>query len=111
MSYNHNLVKIEKEDLFLLLKIRYKKNYKDLQLEGICEQSPLFLETIEMIQNYDTWLSVLKFEKFETWQTYEKMPWPFKQRINQAILNLCYKSKLLPEWNGLEIPALRKVIE
>ena len=111
VSYKHNLIKIEKEDLFLLLKIRYKQNYKDLLLEGICEQSPLFLETIEMIQNYDTWLSVLKFEKFETWQTYEKMPWPFKQRINQAILNLCYKSKLLPEWNGLEIPALRKVIE
>ena len=67
MSYNHNLVKIEKEDLFLLLRIRYKKNYKDIQLEGMCDQSPLFLETIEMIQNYDAWLSTLKFGKIATW--------------------------------------------
>ncbi|WP_087547997.1 hypothetical protein [Acinetobacter sp. WCHA39] len=111
MSYNHNLVKIEKEDLFLLLRIRYKKNYKDIQLEGMCDQSPLFLETIEMIQNYDAWLSTLKFGKIATWETYERMASSNRERINQAILNLCYKSQLLPEWNGLEIPALRKVIE
>ena len=111
MSYSPNLVKIEKEDLFSLLKIRYKQNYKDLQLEGKSEQSPLFLETIEMIQSYDAWLSVLKFGKIETWEAYETMASPNKERINLAILNLCYKSKFLPEWNGLEIPALRKVIE
>ncbi|MCU4368285.1 hypothetical protein [Acinetobacter courvalinii] len=111
MSYNHNLVKIEKEDLFLLLRIRYKKNYKDLQLDGRCDQSPLFLETIEMIQNYDAWLLLLKFGKIETWEAYETMASSNKERINLAIFNLCYKSKFLPEWNGLEIPALRKVIE
>jgi hypothetical protein len=68
----------------------------------MCDQSPLFLETIEMIQNYDAWLSTLKFGKIETWEAYERMASPNRERINQAILNLCYKSQLLPEWNGLE---------
>ncbi|WP_179996241.1 hypothetical protein [Acinetobacter sp. YH16051] len=107
----HNFIKISKLDMYDLLRNRFYVRSADLQMGGWRKEILFFQETFSVIQNYDVWLSTLQYAYVIKANEYSELKVLQQPDVEKATLSLCYKSELLPECWGLEIPVFRVFLE
>lgn len=111
MNINPTLSKISKEEMYDLLRARYKKTYDEAKQEGVDQNILIFRESIDVIQLYDRWLLNIKNDEVLSKRRFEKMDFKSRENFLKNVGSLQYTSGLLPEWHGLEIPAFRKFVQ
>lgn len=111
MRITPNLSKISKEQMYDLLRARYRKTYDEAKQEGGDQNILIFRESIDVIQLYDWWLLNIKNDEVMSKRRFEKMDFSRKEQFLKNVGSLQYASGLLPEWHGLEIPAFRKFVQ
>ncbi|RSZ25155.1 hypothetical protein [Acinetobacter bereziniae] len=111
MRITPNLSKISKEEMYDLLRARYRKTYDEAKQEGVDQNILIFRESIDVIQLYDWWLLNIKNDEVMSKRRFEKMDFSRKEQFLKNVGSLQYASGLLPEWHGLEIPAFRKFVQ
>lgn len=111
MNINPTLSKISKEEMYDLLRARYKKTYDEAKQEGVDQNILIFRESIDVIQLYDRWLLNIKNDEVLSKRRFEKMGFKSRENFFKNVGSLQYTSGLLPEWHGLEIPAFRKFVQ
>ncbi|HIQ28834.1 MAG TPA: hypothetical protein EYH42_10125 [Sulfurovum sp.] len=111
MNITPTLSKISKEEIYDLLRARYRKTYDEAKQEGVSQNILIFRESIDVIQHYDWWLLNIKNDEVMSKRRFEKMDFNSRNNFLKVISSLQYASGLLPEWYGLEIPAFRKFVQ
>lgn len=111
MNITPTLSKISKEEMYDLLRARYKKTYDEAKQEGMDQNILIFRESIDVIQLYDRWLLNIKNDEVLSKRRFEKMDFKSRENFLKVVGSLQYASGLLPEWHGLEIPAFRKFVQ
>lgn len=111
MSITPTLSKILKEEMYDLLRVRYRKTYDEAKQEGVGKNILIFRESIDVIQFYDRWLLNIKNDEVLSKRRFEKMNFKSRENFLKNVGSLQYSSELLPEWHGLEIPAFRKFVK
>lgn len=111
MRISPNLPKILKEEMYNLLKMRYRATYDEIKQEGRGQNFLIFRESIDVIQLYDRWLENIKNDNEWGKKAFEKMDFNSRENFLKVVGSLQYASGLLPEWHGLEIPAFRKFVQ
>ncbi|OTG84467.1 hypothetical protein B9T33_01375 [Acinetobacter sp. ANC 5054] len=111
MNISLNLPKILKNELYDLLRVRYRKTYDEAKQEGVNQNIFIFRESIDVIQLYDQWLLNIKNDEVMSKRRFEKMDFKSRENFLKNVGSLQYTSGLLPEWHGLEIPAFRKFVQ
>lgn len=103
MRITPNLSKISKEQMYDLLRARYRKTYDEAKQEGVDQNILIFRESIDVIQLYDWWLLNIKNDEVMSKRRFEKMDFSRKEQFLKNVGSLQYASGLLPEWHGLEL--------
>lgn len=111
MNITPTLSKISKEEMYDLLRVRYRKTYDEAKQEGVNQNIFIFRESIDVIQFYDRWLLNIKNDEVLSKRRFEKMDFSRKKQFLKNVGSLQYASGLLPEWHGLEIPTFRKFVQ
>lgn len=111
MNINTTLSKISKEEMYDLLRARYRKTYDEAMQEGVDQNILIFRESIDVIQHYDWWLLNIKNDEVWKKKALEKMDFNSRNNFLKNVGSLQYASGLLPEWHGLEIPVFRKFVQ
>ncbi|MHA3893026.1 hypothetical protein [Acinetobacter sp. GXMZU3951] len=111
MRISPNLPKILKEEMYNLLRMRYRATYDEIKQEGRGQNFLIFRESIEVIQLYDRWLENIKNDNEWGKKAFEKMDFNSRENFLKDVGSLQYTSGILPEWHGLEIPAFRKFVQ
>jgi hypothetical protein len=111
MNITPTLSKISKEEMYDLLRVRYRKTYDEAKQEGVNQNIFIFRESIDVIQFYDRWLLNIKNDEVLSKIIFEKMDFSRKKQFLKNVGSLQYASGLLPEWHGLEIPTFRKFVQ
>lgn len=111
MNITPSLSKISKEEMYDLLRARYRKTYDEAKQEGGDQNIFIFRESIDVIQLYDRWLLNIKNDEVLSKRTFEKMDFSRKEQFLKDVSSLQYTSGILPEWQGLEIGASRKFVQ
>jgi hypothetical protein len=87
MRITPNLSKISKEQMYDLLRARYRKTYDEAKQEG--DQNILiFRESIDVIQLYDWWLLNIKNDEVMSKRRFEKMDFSRKEQFLKMLV-LC----------------------
>ena len=103
MRISPNLPKILKEEMYNLLRARYRKTYDEIKQEGRGQNFLIFRESIDVIQLYDRWLENIKNDNEWGKKAFEKMDFNSREKFLKDVRSLQYTSELLPEWLGLDI--------
>ncbi|MEN3968878.1 hypothetical protein [Acinetobacter sp. BWR-L5] len=111
MRISPNLPKILKEEMYDLLRARYRKTYDEIKQEDRGQNFLIFRDSIDVIQLYDRWLENIKNDNAWGKKAFEKMDFNSRENFLKAICSLQYTSELLLEWHGLEIPTFRKFVQ
>ena len=111
MNITPTLSKISKEEMYDLLRARYRKTYDEAKQEGVSQNILIFRESIDVIQHYDWWLLNIKNDEVMSKRRFEKMDFKSRENFLKNVGSLQYASGLLPEWHGLEIPTFRKFVQ
>ncbi len=111
MNITPTLSKISKEEMYDLLRARYRKTYDEAKQEGVDQNILIFRESIDVIQHYDWWLLNIKNDEVMSKRRFEKMDFKSRNNFLKNVGSLQYTSGLLPEWHGLEIPTFRKFVQ
>lgn len=111
MHISPNLPKISKDEMYDLLRVRYRKAYDDVIQERQDQNIIIYRESIDIIQHYDWWLLNIKNDEVWNKKAFEKMNISRKEQFLKDVCSLQYVSELLPERQGLEICTFRKFVQ
>lgn len=101
--------RITKPELFKLLRFKYSKSFESVKRSGNQSNFVIFKESIDILENYEKLLLMLKNDQEPTISQLQLFPDLVNSELDQLMSSLMYLRYIMSENEYLEIQAFRKI--